>query len=72
VPSSTCKKENDETMLLSGIVLGFPPVRYGEWGRGTPDALKEETVTLNLVNHVGAKMIGISLDPQKTTSLDNP
>ena len=34
VPSNTFKKEATTTPLLPGLVLGFPPVRGGQWGEG--------------------------------------
>ena len=34
VPSNTFKKEATTTPLLPGLVLGFPPVRGGQWGGG--------------------------------------
>jgi hypothetical protein len=57
------------TTLLPGQVLGFPLVRGGGWGRGTPEALQEGRATpAGVTTSVPDKPTGISPDPQKTTT----
>jgi hypothetical protein len=57
--------------LLPGLVLGFPPVRYGEWGKRYTRHPSRRNGDTRKHHRVGAKMTWISPDPQKTTSPDN-
>lgn len=50
-------------------ILGFPPVRYEGWGRGTPTPFRKVGDTRRR-HRVGVETTEISPDPQKTTPPD--
>jgi hypothetical protein len=61
------RRKMTTTTLLCGLILGFPLVRYREWGRGTPDTLQEGRATPASVTTQMSKAAGISPDLQNTT-----
>jgi hypothetical protein len=73
VPSNTFKKEyNDDDVVARTSPRVSPGTRRG-WKRGTPEALQEGMVApAGVTASVLNKPTGISPDPQKITTSDDP